>query len=244
MFDRIAHDTPLVRALDETLRGELNAQPHPLHHLHCPWCCPIEVLPHLAWARSVDHWNDRWPERVRRRVVADSFLIHQVKGSVGAVKRALASVHAASDLEEWFNTGGAVHTFGITAMPTENLLARTTGPIFDAALIDELRRVTDAAKPLRSHYVLTLRMPLESPLKMAGASVARDLLTTTARARHQGLLLDSPIKLAAATAATDQARATLTASQPRRYARTSVRIAGAASLVTRLSLTMEARPPH
>ncbi|HCI6872017.1 TPA: phage tail protein I, partial [Klebsiella variicola subsp. variicola] len=35
----------------------------PLRDLWDPWKCPVKFLPYLAWAFSVDRWEETWSER-------------------------------------------------------------------------------------------------------------------------------------------------------------------------------------
>ena len=65
--------------------------------------CPASLLPWLAWAMSVDTWDSSWTEEQKRGAIRNSFLIHKVKGTLAAVKRALAAVSFSSELIEWFN---------------------------------------------------------------------------------------------------------------------------------------------
>ncbi|MBL2144809.1 phage tail protein I, partial [Klebsiella pneumoniae] len=57
----------------------------PLRDLWNPWKCPVKFLPYLAWAFSVDRWEETWSERDKRQAVSDAFWIHQRKGTVAAV---------------------------------------------------------------------------------------------------------------------------------------------------------------
>jgi len=54
----------------------------PINDLWNPKKCPIEMLPYLAWALSVDIWNDDWPEHKKRRIVAESVKNHRLKGTL------------------------------------------------------------------------------------------------------------------------------------------------------------------
>lgn len=54
-----------------------------------PERCPVEMLPWLAWALSVDEWDELWPEDVKRRVVATSAQVHRLKGTPDGVRLAL-----------------------------------------------------------------------------------------------------------------------------------------------------------
>ncbi|MDO5631140.1 MAG: phage tail protein I [Paracoccus sp. (in: a-proteobacteria)] len=52
--------------------------------------CPAAHLPWLAWALSVDDWDPDWPEDTQRAVIAASVEVHRCKGTVWAMRRALA----------------------------------------------------------------------------------------------------------------------------------------------------------
>lgn len=60
--------------------AELAAMPVPLRDLWDPATCPVNLLPYLAWAFSVDHWDETWTEDAKRSVVAAAFFIHRHKG--------------------------------------------------------------------------------------------------------------------------------------------------------------------
>lgn len=63
--------------------------------------CPASHLPWLAWACSVDDWDDMWTEAEKRQAIKDARIIHQHKGTPGAVRRALAAIgHADAEIIE------------------------------------------------------------------------------------------------------------------------------------------------
>lgn len=66
-----------------------------------PYECPVEFLPYLAWALSVDVYDNDWSEARKRSVIAASPLVHRRKGTVDAVERALAALGADAILHEW-----------------------------------------------------------------------------------------------------------------------------------------------
>jgi phage tail P2-like protein len=78
-------------AIEQTQAGRIAGMDVPVDRLWNPATCPAALLPWLAWALSVDEWDDAWPEETKRRVIADSVTVHRVKGTVGAVRRALAA---------------------------------------------------------------------------------------------------------------------------------------------------------
>lgn len=101
------------RAL-ESATARVGAVPNPLRTLWDPWTCPAETLPWLAWALSVDTWDNAWPEETKRAVVAGSLSWHRKKGTPWAIKQALANigypiihlVEYRTYFEEWIAAGG------------------------------------------------------------------------------------------------------------------------------------------
>ena len=232
--------TPLMQALDGAIRPEITAIPHVMRFIYDPECCPIEALPHLAWAWSVDVWNDRWPEAVKRRVIKNSLYMHRIKGSVGAVELALASVFADGEIQEWFETGDPVHTFRAVVSPTIDLLQYDDGVLFHDDLIDELRRVIAAAKPLREHFAIRLRPRMRLAPRSALGMAGRQRSVLDASARLPRFILKGPVGIASATVARSRLRARAKVIQPPLSIRTRVRLAGGFRLVQNISLTMTA----
>jgi phage tail-like protein len=66
--------------------GEGLPLPVPLRELWDPWKCPMALLPWLAWALSVDIWDDRWPEPKKRHVVATALPRLQRKGTPAGLR--------------------------------------------------------------------------------------------------------------------------------------------------------------
>ncbi len=53
---------------------------------------PVELLPLLAHAYSVDIWNPKWPEHKQRRVVGDAVYHHRIKGTLAGLEAYAAIV--------------------------------------------------------------------------------------------------------------------------------------------------------
>lgn len=121
----------------------------PVGALMNPSLCPAHLLGWLAWAFSVDEWDVEAPEEVKREVIRQSIEVHRRKGTVGAVKRALAATGVPSEITEWWQDGADPHTFKIH-VDIEALIAR--GMAFNNALLADVRRGINATKPVRSHY--------------------------------------------------------------------------------------------
>ena len=117
---------------------------------------PTEVLDHLASQYDVTVWRDTWPIAVKRSVLKASIPDKRTKGTVAAVKRALASVSSAAVIREWWQMSpkGTPHTFSIVA--TQSDLAET----FDTEMQEDIVAIIDDAKPVRSHYTLTIQSNL------------------------------------------------------------------------------------
>lgn len=66
--------------------------PVPVGDLWNPYTCPVGILPWLAWSLAVDPWNSEWTESQKRSAIAESIAVHRVKGTIGALKRALEAI--------------------------------------------------------------------------------------------------------------------------------------------------------
>ena len=83
--------TKQERALSLTT-SRVGGIPVPVGELWDPLTCPVAVLPWLAWSLSVDPWSSAWSEDQKRRAIAESIAVHRVKGTIGALKRALQAI--------------------------------------------------------------------------------------------------------------------------------------------------------
>lgn len=84
-----------------------------LRSLWNPETCPLNLLPWLAWAWSVDDWSDDWSERQKRDTVKQALAVQRIKGTIGAVRRALGALGLPVRVQEWFNQtpAGQPYTF-------------------------------------------------------------------------------------------------------------------------------------
>lgn len=121
-----------------------------------PLTAPDEVLPWLAWERSVDVWNPNWTEEQKRQVIKTSLYNHSIKGTVGSLEGALNSLGFPVIVQEWFNMlpMGKPYTFKIYIKTSQDSISVTD--------YKELFKVVRAYKNLRSHLVDTT-VTLESP---------------------------------------------------------------------------------
>lgn len=107
--------------------------------------CPVHLLPYLAWAFSVDKWDENWSEEVKRIAIKQSFFIHKHKGTINAVRRVVEPIGYLVELKEWFNTvpQGEAGTFSLTIEVPETGLNEQT--------YNELVRLISDVKPVSRH---------------------------------------------------------------------------------------------
>ncbi len=102
-----------------------------LRYLNDPDNCLEEFLPWIAWAMSVDIWNNNWTAATKRKVVRESLLVHRQKGTLGALRRTLESfLLARIRISEWFEYNGDPYTFRVYA-----IFQNTSMSLEDADLI-------------------------------------------------------------------------------------------------------------
>lgn len=144
--------------------------PVSLRDLWDPDRCPAAFLPYLAWAFSVDGWDEDWSEQDKRRVVRDAFWLHQRKGTIAAVHRAVGYHGFTAEVEEWFDTGDPRGTFRLEVGVNETGL---TGKV-----LTELERVVEGAKPVSRHISsFTISTRTDGPFYLGAALLPGDILT-------------------------------------------------------------------
>ncbi|HDU1592045.1 TPA: phage tail protein I [Klebsiella pneumoniae] len=151
----------LERRLAQACSGisDLNV---PLRDLWNPWKCPAKFLPYLAWAFSVDRWEENWTETAKRQAVSDAFWIHQRKGTVAAVKRVIEGLGYSMTLEEWWKVADPAGTFRLEIDLNE---IGITEP-----MIYELERIIGDAKPVSRHLAqMTLTAGTRGPVWLGAA---------------------------------------------------------------------------
>ena len=148
----------------------IDALPVPLRQLWNPDNCPLALLPYLAWAWSVDRWDESWPESTKRGVVRAAYFVHRHKGTVGALRRVVEPLGYLIRVSEWWKTNDTPGTFRLDVGVLE------TG-ITDA-MYQELERLIDDAKPCSRHLIgLSINLDVSSVIPVTAASYGGDLLT-------------------------------------------------------------------
>lgn len=124
-----------------------------------PHRCPVELLPYLAWAFSVDRWDEHWTEQVKRIAIQQAFLIHKYKGTISAIRRVVEPIGYLVEVKEWFDLHpqGTPGTFSITIEVAESGLNEQT--------YNEVVRLVDDAKPVSRHLTqLAISISPKCPL--------------------------------------------------------------------------------
>ncbi len=115
----------------------------PLRDLWNPWKCPVKFLPYLAWAFSVDSWDENWSEKEKRSVIGEAFWLHQRKGTVAAIRRVIEKMGYSFSIEEWWKVADPAGTFRLEV--DVNDIGITP------KMLDELTRLINDAKPVSRH---------------------------------------------------------------------------------------------
>ncbi|EKR9381697.1 MULTISPECIES: phage tail protein I [Klebsiella/Raoultella group] len=159
----------LERRLAQACSGisDLNV---PLRDLWNPWKCPAKFLPYLAWAFSVDRWEENWTETAKRQAVSDAFWIHQRKGTVAAVKRVIEGLGYSMTLNEWWEVADPAGTFRLEVDLNEIGITES--------MIIELERIIGDAKPVSRHISqLTLSLSVTALASIGSAFIDSEVIT-------------------------------------------------------------------
>lgn len=111
--------------------------------LWTPTACPVDLLPYLAWALSVDRWDKNWPAEKKIASIQQSYWLHRRKGTRAAVRRVIEDMGFSATFAEWFDVGDEPGTFRIEIDVNDVGLTPKT--------LDELNRLVGAAKPVSRH---------------------------------------------------------------------------------------------
>ena len=146
------NSTQLERAIEAAIDDVPSL---PIRTLYNAKTCPAHLLHQLAWAWSVDRWDNQWSEKVKRAAIESAFYIHAHKGTIGALRRVVEPLGYLLDVIEWWQTVpmGVPGTFGLKVGVQETGLTE--------AMYQELTALIEDAKPL-SRTLTELVISLES----------------------------------------------------------------------------------
>ncbi|EJG1697267.1 phage tail protein I [Vibrio parahaemolyticus] len=128
--------------------------------------CPEHLLPHLAWALSVDNWDSTWPIERKRKVIKDSVYINRKKGTRDAVERVVSAIRGdETQVTEWFEDKANLSPGEFTIDYV------STGTPIDGSDLGKLVPAINSAKNVRSNLTkVTITSRVEASEKHAAMS--------------------------------------------------------------------------
>lgn len=150
--------------------ASLQQLPVPLRTLWNPQTCPVALLPYLAWAWSVDRWDQTWPEETKRAVVAASQFVHRRKGTIAAIRRVVEPLGYVINVHEWWQTSEPPGTFRLDIGVLETGITEV--------MYLEMERLIADAKPASRHLIgLTIPQDIKGDVYIGAAHCLGELLT-------------------------------------------------------------------
>lgn len=134
----------------------------PLRSLYNADTCPEHLLPYLAWAWSVDRWNNGWSSEAKRSAIRSAYTVHARKGTIGALRRVVEPLGYLIDVVEWFDTmpEGVPGTFALEVGLNDAGITEE--------LYEELAWLIDDARPVSRHMTnLALSLQTTGQLSIA-----------------------------------------------------------------------------
>ncbi|UOF16460.1 phage tail protein I [Lysobacter capsici] len=158
--------TSLERAL-ERASARIDDVPTPMRKLWNADTCPVELLPWLAWALSIDTWQPNWPEHVKRARLRTAMEIQRRKGTAQSVRQVVAAFGGAVQLREWWQQEppGQPHTFEMVLT-----LTGEGGETATAQYVNDVIAEVSRTKPVRSHFTFTQGVQAKLPVGVVFAA--------------------------------------------------------------------------
>lgn len=142
----------------------------PLRELWDPDTCPLELLPYLAWAFSVDRWDENWTEPAKRSAVSAAWFVHKHKGTIGALRRVVEPLGYLIRVTEWWQTNDIPGTFRLDVGVLETGITEE--------MYQELERLITDAKPCSRHLNgLSINLDVTGDFYIAAATYDGEELT-------------------------------------------------------------------
>lgn len=123
---------------------------------------PGEILDHLATGFSLTAWDSTWDVERKRRILKAYLVAYKMHtGTVYAVQRAVESFGPGVSITEWWRKEpkGIPHTFEVRA-------SNDDGTSLTIEEQESLKALIDAAKPVRSHYTMTVGVKQHGSFKV------------------------------------------------------------------------------
>jgi phage tail P2-like protein len=136
-----------------------------------PAHCPLALLPWLAWSQGIKEWDERWPEAIKRQLVADSYQQHQYLGTRFAITNALAHFDMGAQISEWFEHEPMSEpgTFRVDVYVSHRGI--------DLPLIKETRKLIDRAKRKSVDYNLHMNLQAKPVVELNSIHCSSSMTT-------------------------------------------------------------------
>ncbi|HBZ9027714.1 phage tail protein I [Klebsiella pneumoniae] len=154
----------------EAATARLSAITVALRTLWTPTICPVDLLPYLAWALSVDRWDKDWPAERKIAAIQRSYWLHRRKGTRAAVRRVIEDMGFSATFAEWFEVGDAPGTFRLEVDVNDVGLTPKA--------LDELNRLIGDAKPVSRHLAQMTIAASSRGIAWLGAAIFDGEVTT------------------------------------------------------------------
>lgn len=148
-----------------------------LRTIWTPTACPVELLPYLAWALSVDRWDKDWPADKKIGAIRQSYWLHRRKGTRAAVRRVIEDMGFSASFAEWFDIADAPGTFRLEVDVNDVGITPKT--------LDELNRLIGDAKPVSRHLSQLTIVSSSYGNAWTGGAVTEGDMTTVYPASYQ-----------------------------------------------------------
>lgn len=163
--------TRLERLAAEAL-AQIERVPVPIRQLIDPDLCPVDLLPYLAWAFSVDRWEANWSEAIKRQVIRSAYYVHAHKGTIGALRRVVEPLGYLIKVYEWWQE----------TPPAPRGTFKLDIGVLDSGITDEmyesLELLIDDAKPVSRHLTgLAISLETRGNLYVGVAAIDGETVT-------------------------------------------------------------------
>ncbi|HCA5337870.1 TPA: phage tail protein I [Acinetobacter baumannii] len=138
------NSTELENNLVEVL-GENTELPVDIKSLVTLEKVPSQFLPHIAWEKSVDRWQQNWDDEFKIKQIKTAFDLHRYKGTNYALRKLFESFGFSLTIYEWWQESpkNEPGTFQITIDTLDQEL--------DEQTLNTLLQLFDDARPLTRH---------------------------------------------------------------------------------------------
>jgi phage tail P2-like protein len=147
--------------------------------------CPARFLPYLAWSLGVEYWDDSWgddeaSDKIKRNYIKQWIGVRKIRGTLGAIKKAMELIGVNCTIEEWFN-----HPNGFTDEPNAKpepysfrvmLYPKESGQVLSYEKTKIMKEFIDRLKPLRSFYSVHIEFKTPQPIGIVSVATIKSIV--------------------------------------------------------------------